>query len=225
MDKLYWDWDYTKQIFPDLLDALSITINATLIGSAIAIVLGLIFALLRRSKFKLISKPIGFIIEFIRSTPLLVQIYFLYYIFPEYGLDMSPFITGVIAISLHYAAYMSEVYRSGIESIDNGQIEASIALNLSTYRTYKDVLIPQALPPIIPALGNYIVAMFKETPQLSAITVLEMMQMAKILGSENFRYLEPFTIVGLLFLIVSLIASFGIKKVEKIIPKRGIALK
>ncbi|WP_044416326.1 ectoine/hydroxyectoine ABC transporter permease subunit EhuD [Halarcobacter anaerophilus] len=225
MDELYWDWDYTKEILPDLLDALHITINATLIGSLIALILGLVFALLRRSKYKIISKPTGFIIEFVRSTPLLVQIYFLYYVFPDYGVDMSPFMTGVIAIALHYAAYMSEVYRTGIEGIDNGQWEASIALNLSPYRTYKDVIIPQAIPPVIPALGNYIVAMFKETPQLSAITVLEMMQMAKILGSENFRYLEPFTIVGLLFLLISLVAAFCIKKVEKALPKNGIALK
>ena len=118
-------------------------------------------------------------------------------------------------LGLHYSTYCAEVYRAGLDNIPRGQWEAAAALNLSTYHTYRDVIIPQAIPPVIPALGNYFVALFKDTPLLSAIAVVELMQRAKILGSENFRYIEPITIVGLFFLAFSLIASALNRYVER----------
>jgi len=138
---------------------------------------------------------------------------------------MSPLVTGVFALGLHYGAYLSEVFRSGIDGIEKGQWEAARALNLSKLDTYKDIVLPQAIRPMIPATGNYIIAMFKETPQLSAITLLEMLQMAKIIGSENFRYLEPFTLVGVMYLVFSLLAAFGIHQLERRFPKEGFSLK
>ena len=219
-----WNWAFAWEVLPLLLDASLITLQATLLGSILAIVLGLLLALLRRSRWKAVSYSAYWWMEFVRSTPLLVQIYFLYYVAPEWGLDMSPMMTGVIALGMHYGAYLSEVFRSGIDGVGKGQWEASIALNLSPYRTYRDVILPQALRSMIPASGNYIIAMFKETPQLSAITLLEMLQLAKIMGSENFRYLEPFTLVGLIYLVLSLVASSGIRLAERRFPKEGFTL-
>ena len=109
---------------------------------------------------------------------------------------LDAFTAGVLALGIHYGAYCSEVYRAGFDNIHRGQWEASIALNLSAWTTFRDIIIPQAIPPIVPALGNYLVALFKETPLLSAIAVLELMQTAKIIGSETFRYTEPITLVG-----------------------------
>jgi len=120
---------------------------------------------------------------------------------------------------VHYATYCSEVYRAGLENIPKGQWEASTALNLSPYVTFRDVIIPQAIPPVVPALGNYFVALFKETPLLSAIAVLELMQTAKILGSENFRYIEPITLVGVFFLIMSLAAAWLIRRLESLLDR------
>src|SRR3546814_20683718 len=111
--------------------------------------------------------PVTGLVEFIRSTPLLIQIYFLYFVFPEFGIVLPALTAGVLAIGVHYATYCSEVYRAGLENIPRGQWEASIALNLSPYRTFRDIIIPQAIPPIVPALGNYLVALFKSTPLLS----------------------------------------------------------
>src|SRR5207244_13501522 len=103
--------------------------------------------------------------------------------------------------------YSTKVYRAGLINSPRGQWEASTALNLPTVKTFRDVIIPQAIPPVVPALGNYLVALFKDTPLLSAIAVLELMQTAKIIGSENFRYTEPITLVGLIFLLFSLVAA------------------
>ncbi|HMB20330.1 MAG TPA: ABC transporter permease subunit, partial [Spirochaetota bacterium] len=96
---------------------------------------------------------------------------------------------------------------------------------MSRFRIFRDIVIPQAIPPILPAMGNYVISMFKETPQLSAITVLEMMQVAKIIGSEEFRYLEPITMVGILFLIFSLVAAYGVKLLSQKLPMQGIPMK
>jgi polar amino acid transport system permease protein len=104
--------------------------------------------------------------------------------------------------------------------VPRGQWEAAIALNLGQTTTFRDIILPQALPPIVPALGNYLVALFKETPLLSAIAVLELMQTAKILGSETFRYNEPITLVGLFFLVMSLVSAALIRVVERYLNRR-----
>jgi polar amino acid transport system permease protein len=210
-----WDWAYAWQILPDLLAAAVITIEATLLGFAVAAVLGLAFAILRMSQNPWIANPVTALIEFVRGTPVLIQIFFMFYVLPQFGITMPALLTGVIALGLHYATYCSEVYRAGLENIPRGQWEAATALNLTPYRTFKDVIIPQALPPVVPALGNYFIAMFKETPLLSAIAVVELMQTAKILGSFSFRYLEPITLVGAFFLIMSLVASMLNQQLER----------
>ena len=210
-----WDWGYAWQILPDLLAAAVITIEATILGFAVAAVLGLVLAILRMSQNPWISNPITGFIEFVRGTPVLIQIFFMFYVLPQFGITMPALLTGVLALGLHYATYCSEVYRAGLENIPRGQWEAATALNLTPYRTFKDVIIPQAIPPVVPALGNYFIAMFKETPLLSAIAVVELMQTAKILGSFSFRYLEPITLVGAFFLIMSLVASMLNQQFER----------
>jgi polar amino acid transport system permease protein len=211
---MLFDWAYTLEILPLLARAALVTIEATLLGFVFAAILGLIFALLRMAPSALVSGATATVVEFIRSTPLLIQIFFLFFVFPNFGITLSAFTAGVLALGLHYGAYCSEVYRAGLEGVPRGQWEASIALNLSTYRTFRDVILPQAIPPVVPALGNYLVALFKETPLLSAIAVLELMQTAKVLGSETFRYTEPITLVGLFFLAMSLISAALIRFVE-----------
>ena len=216
-----WDWGYAWQILPELARAALIPIEATLLGFALAAVLGLVFAILRMSKNPWIANPITGFVEFVRGTPVLIQIFFMFYVLPQFGITMPALLTGVLALGLHYATYCSEVYRAGLENIPRGQWEAAIALNLTPYRTFKDVIIPQAIPPIAPALGNYFIAMFKETPLLSAIAVVELMQTAKILGSFSFRYLEPMTLVGVFFLAMSLIASLLNQQVERWLRRRS----
>ncbi len=211
---MLWDWNYALEILPDLLKAAVITIEATLLGFVLAAVLGLVLAILRMLG-PLTAGPASVFVEVVRSTPLLVQIFFLYFVLPKFGVALDAFTAGVLALGVHYATYCSEVYRAGIESIPRGQWEAATALNLSLPTTFKDIILPQAIPPVVPALGNYLVALFKETPLLSAIAVLELMQTAKIMGSETFRYTEPITMVGLLFLVMSLVSAAIIRQVER----------
>lgn len=218
---MIWDWAFAFEILPVLARAAGVTIEATVLGFAIAATLGLAFAIVR------IAMPsagwaISVLVELIRSTPLLIQIFFLYFVLPNFGIVLDAFAAGVIAIGVHYAAYCSEVYRAGFDNIPRGQWEASVALNLSSWTTFRDIIIPQAIPPVVPALGNYLVALFKETPLLSAIAVLELMQTAKIIGSETFRYTEPITLVGLFFLAMSLVSALLIRGLEELLNRRTI---
>jgi polar amino acid transport system permease protein len=212
---MFWDWQFVGQILPQLAQASVVTIFAAFLGFLIAALLGLAFALGRLFGPKWIAIPLIGLIEGIRSTPLLIQIFFIYFVLPEAGVSIGAMTAGVLALGLHYATYCSEVYRAGLANIPRGQWEASLALNLPTWRTFRDIIIPQAIPPVVPALGNYLVALFKDTPLLSAIGVLELLQTAKIIGSENFRYTEPITLVGLIFLILSLLSAVIIGFIER----------
>ncbi|MGG3573602.1 ectoine/hydroxyectoine ABC transporter permease subunit EhuD [Bacillus gobiensis] len=209
-----WDWSYAISIVPQLIDAMWITIAATVAGFITAAILGLLWAVCRRSSFKPLVFLVTCIVDFVRNTPLLVQLFFIFYVFPEYGVSLSPFAAGVIGLGLHYSTYLAEVFRSGIESIPKGQWEAGEALNFSKPKLWLRIILPQSIAPIIPVLGNYFIVMFKETPLLSAITLVEMMQTAKIIGSGSFRYLEAFTLVGLIFLLLSYPASLLVRYVE-----------
>jgi len=209
-----WRWDFAFEIMPRLLWATLNTLLAAGIGYGIALVLGLVFALAQRTRFASLTFIVREFVEFIRSTPLVLQIFFVFYVGPQFGIRLSPWTSGMIAIGLHYAAYLSEVYRAGIESVPRGQWEACRALNLSAGRTYFRIIIPQALPASLPGMGNYMVGIFKDTPMLSVIGVTELMHTANALGSETYRFLEPYTLVGVIFLAISLPTAAGLRWFE-----------
>lgn len=212
---MIFDWNHALDILPRFLPGLWITAQATLTGMLIALVFGLVLALLRRCRPLWIRWPAATFVEFVRSTPLLVQMYFLFYVLPETGFRLPAFATGALALGVHYSAYCAEVYRSGLEAVPRGQWDAAAALNLGAWRTLHRIIIPQAVVRVVPALGNYLVAMFKDTPLLSAITVVELLQTAKIAGAESFRYVEAYTLVGMLFLALSLLAAALIRMLER----------
>ncbi|AKE59396.1 amino acid ABC transporter permease [Citrobacter amalonaticus Y19] len=210
-----FDWHYAGEIFPLLMQSSIKTIFITVVGYAIALVIGLLLAMARRSPSRWLAHPATWLIEFIRSTPLLIQVYFIFYVLPNYGFNISATQAGIFGIALHYACYTAEVYRSGFNSIPQGQWEAIKALNIPGRAAYFDIIFPQVIRPMVPALGNYFIAMFKDTPVLSAITVVEIMQEAKNIGSEHFRYLEPITLVGCFFLTISIVLAILFNKIEK----------
>ena len=209
-----WRWDFTFEILPRLLVATLNTLLAAGIGYGIALSLGLVLALAQRTPWFLLTLVVREVVEFIRSTPLVLQIFFVFYVFPQFGVRLSPWTSGMIAIGLHYAAYLSEVYRAGLDGVPRGQWEACRALNLSTRRTYLGIVIPQALPIALPGMGNYLVGIFKDTPMLSVIGVAELMHTANAIGAESYRFLEPYTLVGLIFLLISLPTAHGIRVFE-----------
>ncbi|WP_018236203.1 ectoine/hydroxyectoine ABC transporter permease subunit EhuD [Ensifer sp. BR816] len=209
-----WSWDFVAQIMPALTQGLLVTVEITLVSSVVALVLGLLFALAKMSPVGSVRRVAIIATEGIRRTPLLVQLYFLFYVLPDLGILLSPFTAGVIGLGLHYATYTSEVYRAGINNVPVGQWEAARACNLTTRQTWTEIILPQAIPPMIPPLGNYVIAMFKETPILSAITVMDLMGEALAQANFNYRYLEPITLVAAGFLLVSLISAAIIKLLE-----------
>ena len=218
--KFDWKWDHAWEITPRLLEAAGNTLIAAGAGYAIALVLGLVLALAQRSDIRALTFVVREFVEFVRSTPLLVQIFFIFYVGPQFGITLSPWVAGMIAIGLHYSCYLSEVYRGGIESVPKGQWEAATALNMTTMQTYRRLIIPQAIPPAIPGLGNYLVGIFKDTPMLSVIGVAELIHTANAIGSETWRYLEAYTLVGIIFLVLSLPAAGLIRAFEGFVRRK-----
>jgi polar amino acid transport system permease protein len=210
-----WDWAYTIDILPDLLRGFVVTLQATVLGSVVALLLGLVIAFVRRVGPRPVTVPLRAFVEFVRSTPLIVQLFFLFYVLPDAGVTLSPLTAGVLGLGVHYATYTSEVYRAGIDGVPRGQWEAATALSLPTRRVWFAVVLPQAIRRVTPALGNYVISMFKEVPLLLAIGVLTMVGVAKEVGSESFRYLEPFTLCGVIFLLASYPTSILVRRLEK----------
>lgn len=207
-----FDWGFALDILPDMLMAfLQVTLVVTLVGTLIAAVLGLVIAIL----IMILPGPLAWIVRwvanFIRMTPIVVQLIFLFWTF----LWMDPMTIGIIVFGVHYATYMSEVYRAGIESVPKGQWEATTALSMSAMRTWRRVIIPQALRSTVPSLGNYAISMFKDTPFLFVISVAEMVTVAQTIGAQTFRYNEPITIAGLIFLAASYPTAVLINRLEK----------
>jgi len=204
--------------FPFVMEGLKLTIILTIVCFIFALIVGFMWVFLRRIPIKSLRWLITWIMEFIRSTPPLVQLFFLYYglpVLPYVGVSFSAFTCAVLGLGLHFSTYIGEVYRSGIESVDDGQWEASTALNLSTFQKWRKVILPQAIPPTIPMLGNYFIILFKEVPLASTVGVLEILAKANSYGAQHFRYLEALTIVALTFLVLSYPSSLFINYLEK----------
>ena len=214
MNSFGWSWPFAWSIVPALLAGARLTIIATLFGSLLSFVLGLVWTLLRLKKIALITPVIEFFVSFVRGTPLLVQLYFVFYMFPNWGLSMPALTTGIVGLGINYSATSSEIYRAGIEEVAPGQWEAALVLGLPIWRVWLRVILPQAVKIVLPMLGNQVVAMFKESSLLSTITVVELLSTATSIGSINFRYVEPLTLAGGFYFIISYIAARGLRHLE-----------
>ncbi|HLR81103.1 MAG TPA: ectoine/hydroxyectoine ABC transporter permease subunit EhuD [Bacillota bacterium] len=218
-----WSWEVFFDAFPVVLEGLGITITLTIACYLFALLFGFVWTFLRRIPNQFIHWIVTWVMEFIRSTPPLVQLFFLFYAWPmvpKIGMTLSPFTSAVLGLGIHYSTYIAEVYRSGIEGVDKGQWEASTALNLTTRQKWLKIILPQAIPPTIPMLGNYLIIMFKEVPLASTIGVAGILHMANEYGAQYWTYLEPLTIVALLFLVLSYPAALVIRKLEKKVNRR-----
>ena len=218
-----WDWELTLDvIIPRIIEASWVTIYVTIISFVLSLIGGIIFMILKTSKIKLISIFSTEFIELIRSTPLLIQIFFIFFGLPKFGITLTPVVSGIIAFSLYNSTLCAEVYRSGLNAIPRGQWEACTALNLSYTRSFFRIIFPQMLVPIIPALGNFLVAIFKETPILSFVAVAEIMHVAKLIGYEYYEFTEAIPTVGILFIVLSLISAKFISMTENYVRKSVI---
>lgn len=209
-----WDWNVVGDFMPRFWDGLLVTLQALALGTLIAFSLGLVWALAQRSKHSWVRWPVIAVTEFIRNTPLLVQLFFLFYVVPEWGPSMSALTTGIVGLGLHYSTYTAEVYRAGIEGVPTGQWEAATALSLPRTRTWGAVILPQAIRRVVPALGNYVVAMLKDSPMIAVIGALDMLGQAEGFSNETFTS-EAYTIVGIAFLVIAYPASLLIRALER----------
>jgi polar amino acid transport system permease protein len=218
MDRAAFDLGYAVELLPALFGGLLVTLRVATFGTSLALLLGLVLAI--AGGLPPLAAVARWTLSFVRSTPLLVQLYVWYFGLPALGVMLDAVTTGILALGVHYASYAAEVYRAGIQGVPQGQLDAARALGLSRRRTFVSVVLPQALASTMPALGNCAIALLKDTPMLSAITVAELVHVAQLAGSRSFRYLEPMTLVGLLFLVVSTLAGFAVTLLQRRLVRR-----
>jgi polar amino acid transport system permease protein len=212
---MIWDNEFAISILPRLLSGLWLTVQATCAGTALALVLGLILALAARSPFRAVRMISRGITELFRRTPLLIHVYLLFFALPELGISLPPLLAGIFALGLHTGSYMTAVYQSSIDAVPVGQWEAAKSLGYSNFDKWTRVILPQAVPIMLPGLGNYALLMFKESAILSVIAVPEAMQSALSIGGRTYRYFEAVTIVGILYLLVSFPVAVGLRLLER----------
>jgi polar amino acid transport system permease protein len=208
------DVGYILEILPPLLRATLVTIRIALAGFALALVAGLVFALLRLRGGVVLPRLVFLLTELIKLTPLMVQLFFAFYVLPEFHIELPAEPTGILVIGLHYATYTAEVFRAGVLAVPSGQWEAARSLSLPRHILWRKIILPQAIRPMAPALGNYLIQLFKEVPLLSTITVYELLNTANLLAGESFRYLEVLSVTAMIFFLVSYPSSLLLRRFE-----------
>jgi len=210
--------------WPDLWAGLQLTVLLTVCGMALALVIGMLLALARLDpKRRLLAIPAGVFVELIRGSPLLLQLFYIFYVFPFFGLRLGKIEAAILGLGINYGAYLSEVIRGGIEAVDHGQWEAARALGLRPRMYMPHVILPQAIRIVIPPIGNYFISMFKDTALVSTISIGELLFRGQLLAAENFKYLEIYSFIFVLYVVVSYPASLGVRALERSlrIDRRG----
>jgi polar amino acid transport system permease protein len=201
---------------PILLEGTEITVFLTIVTMAVGLILGLPIALARlNTSNRAAYLPATVLVEVIRGTPLLLQLYYLFYVLPLIGIRLDPIPTAIIGLGISNACFLSEVYRAGIAAIHSSQWEAAAALGLPRAITLWKIILPQAIRIVLPPIGNYFIALFKDTALVSTISVQELMFSGRLLASSNFRYFEVFTLVGLIYLLLCYPSARGVRWMEK----------
>ena len=206
---------------PPLLDGAVLTIAVSLLAFSLAMVSGLAIGIARISRMAPLRVVSACYIQFIRGTPLLLQLFFIYYVLPYAGIVLSPFVSGAIGLTLNYAAYMAEVFRSGIQAIPKGQWEAGSSVGMSRSLLMRRIILPQAARFIIPPLGNEFNAMLKNSTLVSVIGVQELLLTTETLTSATFRVFELYSIVALYFLTLTTAWGFVQGWIEAKFGKSG----
>lgn len=206
--------NYTGTLFPQVLEGLKVTMEIFLLTLILSIPLGVLVALGRLSKIKIINKLTGFYVLIMRGTPLLLQIVFIFFGLPNLNIVIDRFPAAIIAFTLNYAAYFGEIFRAGISSVDIGQNEASQVLGLSKKDTFFRIILPQAFKTILPPIANEIVTLVKDTALVYVIGIDELLRVGKIACNRDSSLL-PLLIIGIVYLILIGILTKILDKLEK----------
>jgi len=198
-----WRWDFAIEILPNMLWATLNTILAAGIGYAIATIVGLLFLLGQRTPIKIVNIVNREIVEFIRSTPLLIQLFFVYFVLPQFGITLSAWVCGMITIGLHFGTYLSEVYRGALEGVPKTQWEGAFALNFTPAKRMRKIIIPQIFPIILPPAANLTVELLKATALVALVTVVDLTFEAKQINSITWLSAQCFGTALLIYYIIS----------------------
>jgi His/Glu/Gln/Arg/opine family amino acid ABC transporter permease subunit len=202
--------------FGPLLAGLLMTIELTIVVIAISLIFALLVALGGMSQLKPLRWLVKVYVEVMRGTPLLLQLIYVYYVLPEIGIRLNSFTAGVIALTLNYSAYISEVYRGGIQAISKGQHDAAAALGMTRGLAMWRIILPQAIRIVVPTLGNYFIGLFKDTALCSVVSIQEVVFTAQILAARNFQYFTLYTVVGVMYFAVSFPAARLVGYLERV---------
>lgn len=198
-----------------LLQGLAITVVLTFIVITLSLILAVPVALARMSPSWPLRTAVGAYVEIMRGTPLLLQLMYIYYVLPTFGITLDAITAGIIGLTLHYTAYMSEVYRSGIVAVPAGQWKAAAALGMTRSKAFRRIIFPQAFRIVTPTLGNYFISLFKDTALCSVLTVQELMFSGEIVSAHTYQYFTVYTLVGLLYFAVGYPSALFVRYLER----------
>lgn len=215
------DWNIIVHYFPFLAKGAVLTLEISIISLVLGLLFGLVAALCKLSDNTFLRWPANFYVWLIRSTPLLVQLFIIYYGFPQFGIDLGPFMSGVLGLSLNVGAYNAETIRGGIISVPAGQTEAARSLGMSGILCMKRIILPQALRIIIPPLGNNFIILIKDTSLVSTITLVELTLTAQRLIGSTYKPFEMYIMAAVLYAILTSLASMLLSILERYTRKEA----
>jgi polar amino acid transport system permease protein len=209
-------FDIVLRNLPFLLEGLWLTIEITLLSVIFAMAVGLVAALLRLSKIPGVTHVIRAYVDLFRCTPVLVQLVWIYYALPlVLGIKMSAFTSTVLTLSLNMGAFLGEIFRAGIQSIDVGQREAAFVLGMSYRQTLGRIILPQALVRMLPPIGSSVIVLLKESSLASVIAVAELTYQGQILQASTFRPIEILTVVAIVYFVLTFPLSLFVQHLER----------
>ncbi len=209
-----------REFLPILLQGVWVTIALTLCALALSTALGLVWALMRTSGLRWLEWPAKVFVNTIRGIPIIVQLFYIYFVLPDLGIDLTAFQAGAIGLGLAYSAYMGEVFRSGILAVDHGTVEAAESIGLSHARVLSRVVLPQAVRIVLPPYGNNLIMLLKDSSQASVITVAEISTQSRLIASSTFKNQEVFTLAALLYLALSVPLILLVGRLERRFGRR-----
>jgi polar amino acid transport system permease protein len=208
-------WRDTVEFLPILMSGVALTIIVTIGSLLLSTVLGLVWALMRVSGIGVLSGLSAGLINVIRGIPIIVLLFYLYFVMPEFGITLTALQAAILGLGIAYSAYQAENFRAGIEAIDKGQIEAAQAIGMGWGQTMRRVVLPQAVKIVLPPYGNVMIMMLKDSSQASTITVAELALQGKLIASSTFKNTSVFTLVALMYLTMSIPLILLVRHFEK----------
>lgn len=212
---------HAREFLPILLQGAVVTVQVTALSFLLSSAIGLVLALGKLSPVRAVSWAASTVVNVIRGLPIIVQLFYIYFVLPEVGIQLTAFQAGVIGLGIAYSAYQAENFRAGIEAIDHGQTEAAQSIGMGWFMTMRRVILPQAVRVILPPYGNIMVMLLKDSSQASAITVAELTLQGQLLASSTFKNMSVYTLVAMFYLCLSLPLMMAVGRLEKLFGKRN----